>query len=188
MGIQKNIFLFILLMISSSVVLVAQSDTKSDKKVVIITKTKDADGKEIVKKVVKEGEEINDEEIEKMINMELDDEGVKMKKGAVVNKEIEEEVTIDENGKKTTTKRIKMKINDEDIEMGDKEEHVIIKKDGKQQEMTKVQEFEIITDGNDDEVIELGSGMELKIKGSKDKAGEKKPTKKKIKVIIEEEQ
>lgn len=189
MGIQKITFLLILLMVSGSTFLMAQSNEAAKKKVVIITKTKDADGKEVVKKIVKEGEEVSDEEMEKMINQELEGEGFKMKMKSGGEKEIEEEITVDENGKKTTTRRIKMKVNSDDVEIDEKEEHIVImKSDDASKEMVKTKEIEIVTDGDTDETIDLGGGMELKIKGAKTQGGQTEKRKKKVKIIVEEQQ
>ena len=156
--------------------------TKSDKKVVIVTKTKDADGNEVVEKVVKEGEEIDDAALEKMINAELEAKGVKLKKGEQIEKEVEEEVIIDENGKKTTTRRIKMKVGDEKVQQQDRE---VIIKEGEQLAMKKMQkqkkiQLEIV--GETDEVIDLGDGTEIVIK---QKADSKKKI---ITITVEEEQ
>ncbi|MFK7937655.1 MAG: hypothetical protein AB8G22_29325 [Saprospiraceae bacterium] len=183
MQIVKLLGLFLVFNCCFSNALTAQTETevtKTDKQVVIITKTKDADGKEVVKKIVKEGESVSDEELEKMINQELSDKGVELKKGEHIEKEIEEEVTVDENGKTTTTRRVKMKVHDEKVKH---EEREVVIKEGQQLEMKQAQSKKKVMleiGGEADEKIDLGDGTELIIK---QKAGSKKKT---ITIIVEE--
>ena len=183
MRIEKLLVLFLVFTCCLSSSLMAQTETevtKTDKKVVIVTKTKDADGKEIVKKVVKEGESVSDEELEKMINQELNAKGIELKKGEHIEKEIEEEVTVDENGKTTTTRRVKMKVQDEKVKHQERE---VVIKEGQQLEMKQAlskKKVMLEIEGEADEKIDLGDGTELIIK---QKASSKK---KKITIIVEE--
>lgn len=185
MKIKQKSWFIIALLLSATQLVFAQTETeviKSDKKVTIITKTKGADGKEVVKKVVKEGEEMNDEAIEKMINQELSTNGVELKKGEEIEKEIEEEVTIDENGKKTTTRRVKVKVGEEKMKQQERE---VVIKEGQQLEMKKKKaqkKIQLEIEGATDEVIDLGDGTEITIK---QKANSKKKT---ITIMVEEEQ
>jgi hypothetical protein len=182
MNIQKITLSLVFLLLGCNVILLAQTEEKkTDKKVVIVTKTKDANGEEVVKKVIQEGESVNDEELEKMLNDELNAEGLELKMGENIEKEIEEEITIDENGKKTTTRRIKMMVNDEKVKHQERE---VIVKEGQQLEMKNKQsqkKIKLEIEGATDETIDLGDGTELIIK---QKAGSKKKT---ITIIIEEE-
>lgn len=194
MGIQKFILLLAVLIFATSQTTFAQTEKDANKKIVIITKTKDEDGKEVTKKIIQEGEEVNEEEINKMINEELEKEGFKMKIDTEIEKEIEEEVIIDENGKKVTTKRIKMKVSEEDLEMGESSDHIIIKRDGKEDiNWTQEKTIEIESNGETEETIDLGDGIKMMITRSKDseemKKGDKEKDvkkKKKIKVIVKE--
>ena len=83
--------LLVLLFLGNQSTLIAQETAKESKKVVIITKKKDKDGKETVEKIVREGTEIDEEEIDKLIeqakkeggeiDIQIEKEEQKMSKG-----------------------------------------------------------------------------------------------------------
>ncbi len=118
-------------------VLHAQETSKESKKVVIITKKIDKDGKETVEKIVREGVEIDDAEIDEIIEKAK-------KEGGAIDIQIEKE-----------EKRIIKK------KKGDKTENIWIEKDGEEIDLDKIEgEGVMIFKTDDGKVIKL-DGEEL---------------------------
>lgn len=151
---------FILLFLGFSSQIMAQSDTATDtKKTVIITKTIDDDGTETTTKIVTEGEEMSEEEINALIEKTLKEEGIEM----------DVDVRVDGDGKKSAEGeavekeiRIKMKSKDGKMEKIEGDDSEVIKmknKDIKMKEMEDGTEMII-----EEEIIEKDGKIEKRIK------------------------
>jgi enamine deaminase RidA (YjgF/YER057c/UK114 family) len=101
----KVISLLAFFVLSLNMPLFAQETTKTSKKVIITTKKVDKNGKETIEKIVKEGTDLDDAMIEKLI--------AEAKKGA---KEVEVKIEEEETKKSSKTSKMKIVNEGEDVE------------------------------------------------------------------------
>lgn len=162
---------FMLFFLGFSTHSIAQSETTTDtKKTVIITKTIDDDGTETTTKIVTEGEEMSEEEINALIEKTLKEEGIEMD----VDVRVDGDDKKNDDGEEVEKEiRIKMKSKDgkmEKVEGGDDEEIMIFKTDdgevikmkGKDMKMKEMEDgTEMIIE---EEIIEEGGKIEKRIK------------------------
>ncbi len=100
----------------------AQSETKGKKQIVIVKKTIDKDGNEVVEKIIKEGKEAEDFDVAKY----LDENGQDVK-----NVNVEVRVTKEGEEKKEGEEReIEVTVNGDDVVIMEGDEKTIIKIDG----------------------------------------------------------
>ncbi len=134
-----------------SALIFAQEETeiKEEKKVIVITKTIDADGNVTVEKVVKEGGDISDEEIQQMIE-EGDEKEVKVT--VRTDKKTKDVKAIKEKGK-SKTKSYTIEVDGEDVKINQKGDNVFIfKADGDDED---VRVFKVKGDDGEDIEVEV---------------------------------
>lgn len=160
---------FILLLMGFSSISFAQNETtKKTKKTVIVTKTIDADGHEKTTKIVTEGDDMSEEEIDALIEKTLKEEGIDAEVDVRVDgdgktmmkkdgKEIEKEIkiTIKNNGEIEESE-------DEKTMMFKTEDGEVIKWKGKEMKMEEMDDdTEMIIE---EEIIEKDGKIEKRIK------------------------
>jgi len=173
-------FLMVLLFLGLHNVVNAQAETKESKKVTIITKKIDKNGKEIVEKRVIEGDDIDDAEIDQLIEdakksakeMDVRIEKKEMRTTKTKNKETSKNIWIEKNGEKIDLDEMEgekiMIFKTDDgkiIELDGEElheEHIIIKK-GEGEELEEEMEIKVIVDENGDtQIIKKKAGAKKK--------------------------
>ncbi len=130
----------------------AQNEDTKKRKMTITTKTVDENGKETITTIVREGDEFNDEDIDKLIQKHLGE-------GAEINVNVE----VEGDGEHITITETK----------GDKsEKHITIIKDGKTIEIDGDDDGEMIFISEDGQITEIKNGKEIKVIKKKGKNGE----------------
>lgn len=110
-SVTKTLSLVLLLLLSMNVDTIAQKEVEKSKKVTIVTKKIDKNGKKTVEKIVKEGSEIDEKEInlmiekvkkgDKEVEISINKEATENKKITIITKKI------DKNGKEIVEKIVK---------------------------------------------------------------------------------
>jgi hypothetical protein len=129
--------------------------TPEKKKIVVITKSVDENGEEKVTKTVREGDEISDEELDKMVQDVLD-EGREIKVDVDVDKEGHKKIRIIEQG---------IELNEE-VEIEDREEDEVIIEIEKE-EGAKSGDVIIIEEETTEEMDENGKVIKKTVKKKK---------------------
>lgn len=162
---------FSLLFIGFNTSLAAQEEVTETKKVVIITKKIDKDGKETIERIEKEGEEVNDEMIDRMI-----EEAKKSGKSVDIRIEKESQKII-KNRKGEAIKEMEMEIDGETIDLediGEVKDIMIFKTDdGKIIEITEEEGDEVEVTVTVDEEGNKKVIKKRKKKGAKKQKGKK---------------
>ncbi len=132
----------------------AQQEKKSKKKIEVVTKTVDENGEEKVTRIIREGEEVNEEEIDKLMKEHLGesktmDVTVEMDEGG------KEKIIIKETGKdgKVIKRKIVTQGQDVEVEGDGSDEMIFITEDG---EVTELKDKEV-------KIIRKKSGENIQI-------------------------
>ena len=149
-SVTKTLSLVLLLLLSMNVDTIAQKEVEKSKKVTIVTKKIDKNGKKTVEKIVKEGSEIDEKEInlmiekvkkgDKEVEISINKEATENKKITIITKKI------DKNGKEIVEKIVK-----EGNDISEAEIEQLIekaKKGSKEMEVRINKEIEIEEDEN----------------------------------------
>lgn len=151
-----------------SVVSFAQTEEekKESKKTVIVTKVIDENGKETVKRIEKDGSELSEEEMSKLIKESLKEEGIEMDVDVEID-DATEKVVEDDGNKKVIQKQIKITMDGDEVKKeGDDEDLIIIKTDDGQVIKWKEDE-DMKKDGDNVMIFKTDEGDIIKMK-SKD--------------------
>ncbi|MDF1868518.1 MAG: hypothetical protein P1U70_27085, partial [Saprospiraceae bacterium] len=144
----------------------AQEESKTEKKVVVITKTIDENGNVTVKKKVTEGGDINDVEIKKMMEEVEKEMEVQVE---IKSKKLKEHKTKESKSKKKY-KTYTIEIDDDDDDEGEEEHKVMIFKsdDGAEKVIITKDSEQIDLKGDNVKIIKMkgdeGEDIEIKIK------------------------
>ncbi|MFK7773665.1 MAG: PDZ domain-containing protein [Saprospiraceae bacterium] len=142
----------------------AQTETKEEKQVVIVKKTIDKDGNEVVEKIVKEGKEAEDFDVAKYLK---DDEN------GATNVNVEVRVIKEGEEKSAGEEReIEVTVTGDDVVIMEGDEKTIIKIDGdtKKKEITTEDGKHIIimkSEGGDENTFEFLEDIDVKMDGDK---------------------